>query len=82
MRVYIDIVFGKILINRNTANKLDEYLLRKLNIDRSLLMSTIKNNDAFNKISDLADGITDLKTLDRIIDMCNKLKEKINENKN
>lgn len=82
MRVYIDIVFGKILINRNTANKLDDYLLRELNIDRILLMSAIKNNDTFDKISDLVDGITDLKTLDRIIDICNKRKEKINENKN
>ena len=80
--VYIDIIFGRIFINRNTANKLDEHLVRKLDIDRNSLMSIMRNKTALDKIADLLSGITDSRTLNRVIDMCNNLKEKINEDKN
>ena len=82
MPVYIDIIFGKIFINRSTANKLTGYLIEKLNIDRHLFANVMTNKCTFYKVVDLIDTITDLKTLDNVIDKCNKLKEKINESKN
>ena len=80
--VYIDIIFGKIFINRNTANKLDEYLVGELNIDRDSLMSIMRNKTTLDKIADLLSNVTNSRTLNCVIDMCNDLKEKINEDKN